>query len=385
MFGTACTPGAADRDVHGLVRGRLRRLLQLRPLRPRAEGRMSREPATASRARRPRPDRARRARSRPRFKDARITMAHGAGGKATQALVEGLFVPALRLGRAARARRRRLGRRRSRDHDRQLRRQADPVPGRLDRRARRQRDRQRPRGLRGAAARADRSRSCSRRASGRTSSAPRSTRSPRPPSRRGGCGRRRYEGRRAGQCDSMYVTDRGRAARRARAALAALCRPGDRIPSPGPIGEHGTAIMLARGEFELDAAIESDTRSLWPAVDALLDAAGPSLRCLRDATRGGVASVLNELARASASRCVVARRPCRCGRRSRGLRDPRHRPDVRRERGQAGGLRRAGRSRRGARGAARRAGRRARRPRSARYGRSRQGWCWWRPLSAGGG
>ena len=57
--------------------------------------------------------------------------------------------------------------------------------------------------------------------------------------------------------------------------------------------------MLARGEFELDAEIESDTRSLWPAVDALLEAAGPELRCMRDATRGGVASVLNELARAS--------------------------------------------------------------------------------------
>ena len=61
--------------------------------------------------------------------------------------------------------------------------------------------------------------------------------------------------------------------------------------------------MLARGEFELDADIESDTRSLWPAVDALLGA-GPS-RCLRDATRGGVASVLNELARASGVAMVV--------------------------------------------------------------------------------
>jgi hydrogenase expression/formation protein HypE len=63
--------------------------------------------------------------------------------------------------------------------------------------------------------------------------------------------------------------------------------------------------MLARGEFELGAAIESDTRSLWPAVDALLDAAGPGLRCLRDATRGGVASVLNELARASGVAMLV--------------------------------------------------------------------------------
>jgi hydrogenase expression/formation protein HypE len=66
------------------------------------------------------------------------------------------------------------------------------------------------------------------------------------------------------------------------------------------------AIMLARGEFDLDASIESDTASLWPAVDALLDAAGPGLRCLRDATRGGVASVLNELARAASVAMLVS-------------------------------------------------------------------------------
>ena len=63
--------------------------------------------------------------------------------------------------------------------------------------------------------------------------------------------------------------------------------------------------MLARGEFELDADIESDTRSLWPAADALLEAAGEGLRCMRDATRGGVATVLNELARASQVAMVV--------------------------------------------------------------------------------
>ncbi len=67
----------------------------------------------------------------------------------------------------------------------------------------------------------------------------------------------------------------------------------------GPVGEHGTAIMLARDEFALEAEIESDTCSLWPAADALMGAAGQGLRCMRDATRGGVATVLNELARAS--------------------------------------------------------------------------------------
>ncbi len=63
--------------------------------------------------------------------------------------------------------------------------------------------------------------------------------------------------------------------------------------------------MLARGEFELDADVRSDTCSLWPAVDALLGAAGERLRCMRDATRGGVASVLNELARAAGVSIVV--------------------------------------------------------------------------------
>jgi hydrogenase expression/formation protein HypE len=103
-----------------------------------------------------------------------------------------------------------------------------------------------------------------------------------------------------GHADGMYIatTGVGRPDPRGRLAPQAL-RPGDRVLLSGSIGEHGTAIMLARGEFELEAAVESDTRSLWPVADALLEAAGPALRCMRDATRGGVASVLNELAHAS--------------------------------------------------------------------------------------
>jgi hydrogenase expression/formation protein HypE len=103
-----------------------------------------------------------------------------------------------------------------------------------------------------------------------------------------------------GRCDGMYVctTGLGRLDDRAQLAPTAL-RPGDRVLLSGPIGAHGIAIMLARGEFELAAEVESDTRALWPAVDGLLDAAGPALRCIRDATRGGVASALNELARSS--------------------------------------------------------------------------------------
>jgi hydrogenase expression/formation protein HypE len=109
-----------------------------------------------------------------------------------------------------------------------------------------------------------------------------------------------------GHCDAMYVCTTGIGRLDPRASLSpAAIAPGDRILVSGSIGDHGTAIMLARGEFELDAEIESDTQSLWPAVDALLAAAGDSIHCLRDATRGGVATVLNELARDSGTAILV--------------------------------------------------------------------------------
>jgi hydrogenase expression/formation protein HypE len=109
-----------------------------------------------------------------------------------------------------------------------------------------------------------------------------------------------------GHADGMYVCTTGIGQRDSRARLSpAGLRPGDRILLSGSIGEHGTAIMLARNDFDLDASIASDTCSLWPAVDGLLDAVGPELRCMRDATRGGVASVLNELARASSVAMIV--------------------------------------------------------------------------------
>jgi hydrogenase expression/formation protein HypE len=109
-----------------------------------------------------------------------------------------------------------------------------------------------------------------------------------------------------GHADKMYICTSGvgRVDPRAQMSPAAL-RPGDRVLVSGTVGDHGTAIMLARGEFELESEIESDTRSLWPVVDALLEEAGPSLRCMRDATRGGVASVLNELARSSNVAMIV--------------------------------------------------------------------------------
>ncbi len=103
-----------------------------------------------------------------------------------------------------------------------------------------------------------------------------------------------------GHADKMYICTAGIGEIDQRAKLSPKgLAPGDKVIVSGTVGDHGSAIMLARDEFSLDAEIVSDTRSLWPAVDALLDAAGESLHCMRDATRGGVASVLNELARAS--------------------------------------------------------------------------------------
>jgi len=106
--------------------------------------------------------------------------------------------------------------------------------------------------------------------------------------------------------DGMYICTTGIGILDPRAALSpAGARPGDRLLVSGPIAEHGVAVMLARGEFELGAAVCSDTRSLWPAVAALLDACPGGLRSLRDPTRGGVASALNELAQASGTAIVV--------------------------------------------------------------------------------
>ena len=74
-------------------------------------------------------------------------------------------------------------------------------------------------------------------------------------------------------------------------------RPGDKVLVSGPIGDHGITILLARGELELEAELCSDTRSVLPLVEAMARVAGPGIRWMRDPTRGGVATSLNELAR----------------------------------------------------------------------------------------
>jgi hydrogenase expression/formation protein HypE len=75
-------------------------------------------------------------------------------------------------------------------------------------------------------------------------------------------------------------------------------RPGDVVLVNGTVGDHGIAIMSVREGLEFETVLQSDTAALHGLTEALLSAA-PGVRCMRDATRGGLSSVLNELAEAS--------------------------------------------------------------------------------------
>ncbi|HUJ32195.1 MAG TPA: hydrogenase expression/formation protein HypE [Candidatus Acidoferrum sp.] len=101
-----------------------------------------------------------------------------------------------------------------------------------------------------------------------------------------------------GKADSMYISTTGIGAPISGITVdPASVRRGDKVLVSGPIGDHGITILLARGELDLEADLRSDTRSVLPLVEAMARAAGPSIRWMRDPTRGGVATSLNELAR----------------------------------------------------------------------------------------
>ncbi|MEU6714501.1 hydrogenase expression/formation protein HypE [Nonomuraea sp. NPDC046802] len=109
-----------------------------------------------------------------------------------------------------------------------------------------------------------------------------------------------------GKADGCYVTTAGVGlVERPVTLSAAGARPGDAVIVSGPIGAHGAAIMLARDDFGIEAPITSDTAPLHGIVAALLEALPEHVRTLRDATRGGVATVLNEVARASEAAVVL--------------------------------------------------------------------------------
>ncbi|GAA5106865.1 hydrogenase expression/formation protein HypE [Haloechinothrix salitolerans] len=103
-----------------------------------------------------------------------------------------------------------------------------------------------------------------------------------------------------GKADGCYINTTGIGVyEHARELGVATARPGDAVLVSGPVGEHGITIMLERGELDIEADdLTSDTAPLNGLVTALLDAV-PGVRAMRDATRGGVATILNEAARAA--------------------------------------------------------------------------------------
>ena len=108
-----------------------------------------------------------------------------------------------------------------------------------------------------------------------------------------------------GKADGLYVNTSGvGVVERERELSPAAIRPGDRVLVSGTLGDHGMAIMVARGELELEVELESDTAPLHDLTAALLDATD-HVRCLRDPTRGGLATVLAELALAAEVGVVI--------------------------------------------------------------------------------
>lgn len=103
-----------------------------------------------------------------------------------------------------------------------------------------------------------------------------------------------------GKGDELYIVTTGIGVVEGANALGTSeVRPGDKIICSGTLGDHGVAILIERGDLDLEAEVLSDTQPLTEPVRALRQTAGGSLHFMRDPTRGGVGTVLNELARDS--------------------------------------------------------------------------------------
>ncbi len=342
VFGTACTPEHPLGSCMVSERRRLRRALHVRPV----QGRGDRSPR---RPRSRRTDAMRDGYVKPiDFRNGRVDMTHGSGGRAMAQLIDELFVRAF---------------------DNELLRQANDqaafaVRGRPHGDGHRQ-----PRGVAAVLSRRRHrlpvgARHDQRRRDGRRGPAvprrglhPRGRLSARGPEahRRldggGGAGgrrarrHRRHQGGRAGQGRRRvhhHHRHRHGAGRRRRSAATARGRA-TASSSAATIGDHGVAIMSLRENLEFETTIDSDTAALHGLVAAMV-AAVPAIHCLRDPTRGGLATTLNELARQSGCGMVIARGPrSRCQAQVRAACEflgPRS--AVRRQRRQAGRDLRAG-------------------------------------------
>ncbi|GAC1363051.1 MAG: hydrogenase expression/formation protein HypE [Ktedonobacteraceae bacterium] len=100
-----------------------------------------------------------------------------------------------------------------------------------------------------------------------------------------------------GKADGIFINTAGVGIVRAANSIGqAQVRAGDKVLLSGPVGDHGIAIMLARESLEIEADVQSDTAPLHSLVAQVLAATGNGLHCLKDPTRGGVATALNEIA-----------------------------------------------------------------------------------------
>lgn len=104
-----------------------------------------------------------------------------------------------------------------------------------------------------------------------------------------------------GAADGIFITTSGvGVAFDGSAVSAAGARPGDTVIISGPVAAHGMAVVCAREDLGFSSELQSDSRPLHRLVETMVATAGPQLHAMRDPTRGGLASALNELAAASA-------------------------------------------------------------------------------------
>jgi len=108
-----------------------------------------------------------------------------------------------------------------------------------------------------------------------------------------------------GSADKLFINTAGVGLVRPGAQLSSYdVRPGDKVLVSGPVGDHGIAVMLAREALDMEMDVTSDTAALHTLVAALLDAV-PGVRCLKDPTRGGLATTLNEIALSSGAAIAI--------------------------------------------------------------------------------
>jgi hydrogenase expression/formation protein HypE len=109
-----------------------------------------------------------------------------------------------------------------------------------------------------------------------------------------------------GRCDGIYINTTGLGVVREQAAIGpAFIQPGDLVILSGDIGRHGVSVLAKRESLAIESEIESDCADLSGIVQQLLDVDVCGVHCLRDLTRGGLATALIELSDASGHSIMI--------------------------------------------------------------------------------